>query len=438
MNDAIAIELAIASGAPVPYPRTLAVIAALEVQGLPSPPIGVIPLLIATLDGNDMNVPPVDSVLAQSFERCQQYILRPLRRHPNTTLIMDEIALLPDDEQPTAIALVLGQWLSRTLRPGTQPVPPGTSRWLDQHTEADVVERGFNQTDDPIQRESLINRWDAFSQPPGRHDVGFDRTDQLLARHHRALDSHSKRFRFRRYLEIAAQFEQHTPLPRQDVATSPMPRNRSLRDPTTYPIGGYSGISNRGPLQNILPSELAYLDSTAELDWFTARWISNELLYYTREVSGIQQTSRTIRLAFPLGLYPDPIVDSTFNSRRDLVIVGSVLGLMQQLKHHIDPAYLRFLLIPYGTGPAADDVLDVLRVRFEYAHATTIHRRASCTEARLHEPDILWTTDPCREHAVVDLSTPIPCFTPPQKRVVASDSWFETQAHALAWLVHHP
>jgi hypothetical protein len=63
-----------------------------------------------------------------------------------------------------------------------------------------------------------------------------------------------------------------------------------------YPVGGISEISNRGSLENLLKSELMFVDESEEMDLFQIRFVKNEMLYFKRDSNQIEEYERRIRV----------------------------------------------------------------------------------------------------------------------------------------------
>ncbi len=72
-------------------------------------------------------------------------------------------------------------------------------------------------------------------------------------------------------------------------------------DEGTYPSGGLDGLANRGSWENLVASELMYLDRSAEVDLFTVRFVEGELLFYTRDAGQLRRRKRALHLVVDLG-----------------------------------------------------------------------------------------------------------------------------------------
>jgi hypothetical protein len=75
----------------------------------------------------------------------------------------------------------------------------------------------------------------------------------------------------------------------------------NLSDVGLYPQGGLDQLSNRGSIENLVRTELAYVDDKADIDMFTMRYLEGELLYYTRDEAQLLRRNRTTHISLEFG-----------------------------------------------------------------------------------------------------------------------------------------
>src|SRR5262249_94051 len=78
---------------------------------------------------------------------------------------------------------------------------------------------------------------------------------------------------------------------RQEVPTH-------VLDEDTYPVGGFSSLSNRGTVESLLHSQLAYIDEKEKPDLFDVKFVRDELLYYSRDENQFLPPPPTFVFAF--------------------------------------------------------------------------------------------------------------------------------------------
>lgn len=75
----------------------------------------------------------------------------------------------------------------------------------------------------------------------------------------------------------------------------------NLSDTGLYPQGGLDQLANRGSIENLVRTELAYVDESADIDMFTMRYLEGELLYYTRDEAQLLRRNRTTHISLEFG-----------------------------------------------------------------------------------------------------------------------------------------
>jgi hypothetical protein len=101
-------------------------------------------------------------------------------------------------------------------------------------------------------------------------------------------------------------------------------RDSSLTDDTLYPAGGFSAITPGGSnanIENLVTSELVYMEDGPGPDVFTLRYVEGELLYYTRDDSVFRRHRHVI------GIVLGPDLDDARVKDRDLPWQRLVLAL---------------------------------------------------------------------------------------------------------------
>ena len=121
-------------------------------------------------------------------------------------------------------------------------------------------------------------------------------------------------------------------------------------DETLYPTGGLVGLTNRGSLENLVLSELVYIDRALKVDLFDLRLMEGELLYYLRDDGVLRRKRRVVHLLLDADL-------SLLRKPRDYACQLSILaqGLMLRLTRDLRALF----------------ALDALEVRLWYLHSGT-------------------------------------------------------------------
>jgi len=150
-----------------------------------------------------------------------------------------------------------------------------------------------------------------------------------------------------------------------DLAPNEDGDSTAFLDETQYPTGGLAGMTNRGSFENLVLSELIYMDevATERTSIFELRYLENELLFYLRDEGTLRRRRRTIHF----------IVDARDHLRRkttgfdyqnSIVIQGLCLRIMADLKaiFPIDSVHFEFHFLPIGDEKFLEGEIEMLRV----------------------------------------------------------------------------
>jgi len=177
--------------------------------------------------------------------------------------------------------------------------------------------------------------------------------DVFELRHWESLSTDHLRLGCRQISELSRRLEQvaqHVPSPvlhENDGAETSL-----FIDETHYPAGGLDGLVNRGSPENLVASELAYLDEEVSgVNLFELRHLEQELLYYVRDAGALLRRRRSIVCFIDLGADYERV---PLGSSHQLSIIcqALVLRLIAEL-HRIfsaDAVRFRVHFVP-GGGP---------------------------------------------------------------------------------------
>jgi hypothetical protein len=145
------------------------------------------------------------------------------------------------------------------------------------------------------------------------------------------------------------------------------PRSRREREriPTplaaedNYPTGGFSSLSTSGSLENLVISELIYMeeldpDSAAHIDLFDLRYAEGELLYYTRDESVFVRGQRVITFALMADLQAVRFKDPDLPWQRLVMALGLVIACVRRLAEWLSREGLLFRVIFVAEGATGE------------------------------------------------------------------------------------
>ena len=129
-------------------------------------------------------------------------------------------------------------------------------------------------------------------------------------------------------------------------------------DEDQYPVGGYTSISNRGSIESLLHSQLAYMEEKESPDLFDMKFVRDELFYYSRDENQFLRRRRTFVFAFAPDLLAARFKDEELPCQRIVLACSTVLALVRKLTAWLSTDALHFELhfVKDGTNePLAEE-----------------------------------------------------------------------------------
>src|SRR5262249_58534221 len=122
-------------------------------------------------------------------------------------------------------------------------------------------------------------------------------------------------------------------------------------DEDTYPVGGYASVANRGSIESLLHSQLAYMEDHDRPDLFDIKYLRDELLYYSRDENQFLRRRRTLMFA----LFPDLVrtrfKDAELPWQRCVLWLGLLVAAVRKLTEWLseDALLFEFCILDLGT-----------------------------------------------------------------------------------------
>ena len=332
-----------------------------ERPGLPPPGCVVDLAELATEGARTPRARPLpdDPALRRALREWEDQVLGRLRSDRRLPAIQDAVAALPSPLQAEAAGLFASVILARIGSAGLQVLPgvvrraltspapqtptPDTQTLL-QHGYADLVQRARSVPE-------LIAAGDVF----------------LLTWMERL-----------RGLEARVALEQLAGV----AATTPLPshvrsRRRSgraltrIEEDSAFPVGGFSSIQTSGAIENIVSSELAYMNPPEDhaeraVDLFDLRWAEGELLYYSRDEGTQHRERRALLILLRPELDHERTPISAGGLQRIVHVLGRLIALVRRLAALLGHVALQIRIVapidPQGAPqlPLETELLELL------------------------------------------------------------------------------
>jgi hypothetical protein len=328
VRDALQWSLAVASG------------------GEPLPPIGFIADL-GTLafgldreeraDRGNLAIPGLSAAVARAYE---DYVLGKFYADWTFERAGDALRRYQGRDRGRGLAFVINQFRARAAFDGVHLSPAVIRAALERPPE-EVLAQGWESLRGGLMPllaqlyESLIASARSTAEVLGPEDI-------FELERGTALADLGQRVALRQVLQAAERFE--SVLPHQPTRIS-MRREEvptQLLEEDTYPVGGFASLSNRGSLESLLFSQLAYMEKEERPDLFDIKYVRNELLYYSRDENQFLRRRRT----FLFALFPDleqaRFKDAELPWQRTVLLAALLLAAVRRLTDWLSTDALRF------------------------------------------------------------------------------------------------
>jgi hypothetical protein len=245
-------------------------------------------------------------------------------------------------DRARGLAFIINQLRQRAGFAGVMFSPGILTTIVNEAPEA-VLEQGLESLQKEGLHPYLSALYDSLITCTRRLVDVLGQEDILELQTGTALDEEGDRMAFRQVAQAASVLENS--LPRHRVR--PLPRRQEVPtrvlDEDTYPVGGFSSISNRGTIESILHSQLAYIEEKEKPDLFDIKYLRDELLFYSRDENQFLRRRRTFVFAF----YPDLIErihfkDAELPYQRGVMLLALVFVAIRKLSEWLSTDALVF------------------------------------------------------------------------------------------------
>lgn len=279
----------------------------------------------------------------------EDHVLARLTADRRWTRLTEAIAGLPKELRASAVGLVTAQLLSRLRLGGGTGVSTGLVRRFATRPPEEVLEAGRAALYDEVIAARIVEGLQELSRAARRTRELLSDAEVFLMENLAALKGLAARVALAQLAEAAQAIDEHLPTRLRGQAFEDGDAPTSLEEDSAYPVGGFSSISTQGSVENLVTSELIYMeqgdDPDARPDLFDVRFVEGELLYYARDESVAVRKRRTLVLVFDASLTRCRVKDPGESYQRLVWLLGSVTALVRKLSQWLDSEALRFELI---------------------------------------------------------------------------------------------
>lgn len=370
--------------------RVRPVINAALTNSVQLPPLGLVhDVVVLMTDIDPRLVGP--AIPGLDLRRWDDQVIGPLLAHRRRHALCDASASLPEEWRAQAAA-ALAERLSDALGNKVWWTPGAVRSWLTR-TDEEIWAQSAELLADP----DIIGALDAQLKALAKAaPVDLTAADVHLVRNLPSLASRAQRLLVRQILEVAGRMDAALPRvvrPRQ----RPGPVASGLADEDRYPAGGFGSLTTTGSPENLVASELIYMEDGGDVDPFTVRWAEGELLYYTRDEAAHVRGHRRILIVFSEDLVKARVKDPEVPWQRLVVMLGILHAAIERVIRWLGELELRISV--HAIGNKLGDELKALSLTLQPWVDAGILTLSETADAR----EILALAESERYRADVDL-----------------------------------
>jgi hypothetical protein len=376
----------------------------------------------------------------------EDHLLARLAAEPHLEAVVNALARLPVELRPRGVAFLVARVLTRLEFASGTAVNPGLTRRVLEQPPAELLQAGYAALREPGAAVARLSEaYEALGSAARRARALLGDTEVFTLENLAQLQGRAQRLALEQAVEAAEALAQALPLRARPRTPPAGQAPTQLEDEAAFPQGGFSSVSNVGSLENLVTSELVYMDDDAGLDLFDVRYVEGELLYYTRDESLFVRRRRVVTFALLPGLVEARVKDAGLRWQRGVLVLGLVLSLVRRLSVWLGEEELRFRVVVVDEGLAAERGLCELLLREWLARGTAEVTAADSVEtvlaqaeedAKRARTDVLLLGGnarlPITGTTILDITQPVPQLHPTHmSESTPADPWSTWQSVTL-------
>ena len=157
-----------------------------------------------------------------------------------------------------------------------------------------------------------------------------------------ALSKFGQRIALRQVLQAEDSLHQQLPKDKPRGMSRTYAIATNILEEDYYPIGGFTSISNRGTMESLLRSELAYIEDDQRPDVFDIKYVRDELLYYSRDENQFFRRRVCFMFVLDFDLTDARMKDVGANWQRIISLLGTIVVSVRCLMEWLSSDALRF------------------------------------------------------------------------------------------------
>jgi hypothetical protein len=312
--------------------------------------------LVPLLSGERLLGPPAGGAgaLDDALRAWDDHVLARLVADRRFSRLVDAVATLPKSLRPVAAGVASVRLLER-LGVGTGVgLSAALVRRLSGRPAEELVEAGRAALADERVASRLAQGLLTVAKAARRSRELLSDAELFLVENIAALKGLGPRVALAQLADVAQTIEERLPArirASQEDGDAPT----ALEEESAYPVGGFANLTTQGSLENLVSSELIYMDDAGapRPDLFDLRFVEGELLYYSRDESVAVRKRRQVTLVLDASLSKARVLDGGEAVQRAVWLLGALTAVVRKLSGWLAQESLSFELVVPGPEDAS-------------------------------------------------------------------------------------
>ena len=273
----------------------------------------------------------------------EDHVLGKFYSDPTIERASDAMRRFQGRDRAKGLAYLIKQFRERAGLGGVE-LSPGLVRTMLEGDPEELLRRGWESLNTKGPLPELVTLCEQTIAACRRMAEILSPADIDALEKRTALAEMGQYVAHRQVVQLAHRFEEM--LPKRRV--KPMPHRREVPtrvfDEDSYPVGGFTSISNKGSVESLLHSQLAYIEPDPALrpDLFDVKFVRDELYYYSRDENQFLRRRRTFVFALMPDLVKARFKDPELPVQRIVLVLASLVTLTRRLADWLSSEALRF------------------------------------------------------------------------------------------------
>ncbi|MEM8666535.1 MAG: hypothetical protein AAGG48_03420 [Planctomycetota bacterium] len=304
-------------------------------QGFALPPLGFIVDLVEMVtshyQGAESSELPLPGDIDPSvIRRYEDHVLGKLIADRSFQRGSEAVWPYSGRDRQRAIAYLISRLGERARLEGVE-LSPSVIGGLAKLPPASVLQQAWDSVSETGLDRQLVESIEQLTERVRNSGVCLGPEDLFELESGIALAAFGQRIAIRQVLQTEERLRGTLPTQRPRNSSRKYTLATNLKQEDSYPIGGFSSISNRGTMESLVRSELAYMEDGERPDVFDIKYARNELLYYSRDENQFLRRKLCFVFALSSDLVSARVKEGQLPVQAVVVLLASLCLAVRQL-----------------------------------------------------------------------------------------------------------